>query len=79
MNPLEMLRNEANFKQKVKDLAEAMRVACRCLMETRYHTKIAFAKDVFKDIMRLLRNAAVFIDIYCNKSRISACEAFYKI
>lgn len=74
-----MLRNEVNFKQKVKDVAEAMRVACQCLMETRYHTKIAFAKDVFKDIMRLLRNAAVFIDIYCNKSRIREFEAYYKI
>ncbi|KLO05131.1 hypothetical protein SCHPADRAFT_735857, partial [Schizopora paradoxa] len=68
--PYKMLRNEVEFKQQMKDMAETMRVACRCLMETRYHTKITFAKDVFKTILRLLRNAAVFIDIYCKKGRI---------
>ncbi|KLO08319.1 WD40 repeat-like protein [Schizopora paradoxa] len=67
--PYKMLRNEVKYKQKIKDMAETMRVACRCLMETRYHTKIAFAKDVFKNMLRLLRNAAVFIDIYCKKGR----------
>lgn len=73
-----MLRNEVEFKQKIKDMAETMRVACRCLMETRYHTKIAFAKDVFKSILRLLRNAAVFIDIYCEKSRIREFKFVHK-
>ncbi|KLO04488.1 hypothetical protein SCHPADRAFT_1003285 [Schizopora paradoxa] len=68
--PYKLLKNESVFKQKIREMAEAMRVACQCLMETRYHTKITFAKDVFKNILRLLRNAAVFIDIYCRKGRI---------
>ena len=74
-----MLKNESEFKQKVKDVAEAMRVASLCLMETQYHAKIAFAKDVFKAILRLLRNAAVFIDIYCRKGRIREFVMFARI
>ncbi|KLO08314.1 WD40 repeat-like protein [Schizopora paradoxa] len=68
--PYKILKTEVVYKQKIKDMAETMRVACRCLMETRYHTKIAFAKDVFESMLRLLRNAAVFIDIYCKMGRI---------
>ncbi|KLO04386.1 hypothetical protein SCHPADRAFT_947736 [Schizopora paradoxa] len=68
--PYKLLKNEVGFKQKMKGVAQAMLFACQCLMDIRYHTKITLAKDLFKSTLRLLRNAAVFIDLYCKKNRI---------
>jgi len=69
--PYKLLKNEHEFKQNVKDLVEAMHSACRCLMDIRYHTKITSAKKSFVSIMKLLRDAAVFIDTYERKGWFS--------
>ncbi len=65
-----MLKNERDFKQNVEDLVEAMLSTCRCLMDVRYHTKIASARELFVSIMKTLRDAAVFIEIYWGKGRL---------
>ncbi len=55
----------------MKDLVEAMHTACGCLVDVRYHTKITSAKELFVSIMKMLRDAAVFVDTYEKKSWFS--------
>jgi len=69
--PYKLLRNEDKFKKNVKELAEAMYSAFKCLMDIRFHTKITSAKELFVSIMKILRDAATFIDIYRRKDRFS--------
>ncbi len=66
-----MLQNEDQFKKAVKDLAEAMHYASRCLMDVGNHTKITLAKELFVSITKTLRDAALFVEIYQMKSGLS--------
>ncbi|KLO07241.1 hypothetical protein SCHPADRAFT_657824 [Schizopora paradoxa] len=70
MVPYHLLKNAGEYAEKMKDLAKAMYFACECLMEVRHRTRIGLARDLFMKILRLLRNASIFIDIYCKKGRI---------
>jgi len=69
--PCKLLKNEHEFKQNVRDLVEAMHSACRCLTDIQYHTKIPSAKELFVSIMKILRDAAVFVDTYEKKGWFS--------
>ncbi|KLO05511.1 hypothetical protein SCHPADRAFT_723450 [Schizopora paradoxa] len=68
--PFKWLRKEAKYKKELEDMAQAMLFTCKCLMDVRYHTKTTLANDMFKSTLKLLRNAAVFVDVYCGKGRI---------
>jgi len=67
--PYQLLKNEDKFKKNLKDLAEAMHTAFECLRDARYHTKITSAKGLFASIMKIIRDAATFIDIYRRNDR----------
>jgi len=69
--PYKLLKNEDKFKQDVKDLVEAMQFTCKCLLDVRYNTKTSSAKELFVSIMKILRDAATFIDIYRRKDWFS--------
>ncbi len=64
-----MLKNEREFKQNVQDLAEAMLSTCKCLTDVRYQTKITSAREFFVSIMKTLRDAATFVEVYRRKGR----------
>ncbi|KLO08317.1 WD40 repeat-like protein [Schizopora paradoxa] len=68
--PYKLLRSEAEYKQELLDMTQAMIFTCKCLMDVRYHTKTTLAEGMFKSTLKLLRTAAVFIDVYCRKGRI---------
>ncbi len=57
--------------QEVKDLVEAMHFTCVCLTDVRYHVKITSAKELFVSLMKTLRDAATFIDMYQRRGRFS--------
>ncbi len=52
----------------MKALAEAMRSMSKCLIDVEDHTKISSVKELFVYITRILRDAALFIEIYQMKS-----------
>ncbi len=66
-----MLKNEHEFTENVRDLAEAMLSTCKCLIDVRYHTKTTSARELFVSIMKILRDAAVFVNTYEKKDWFS--------
>ncbi len=65
------MKNEYEFKENVEDLAEAMRSTGKCLIDVEDHAKIASVKDTFVSLTKMLRDAALFVEIYQTESRLS--------
>ncbi len=58
-------------------LAQAMHAACKCLMDVRYHTKTASARELFVSIMKTLWDAAIFVEVYRRKGPFG--EFYFKL
>lgn len=63
----------------MKKLAEAMCTTCKRLMDVENHTKIVSAKEQFKSIMKMIRDAVLFLEIYQLKSRLSAFNSGFRV
>lgn len=63
------MKNELEFKENIKDLTDVMLTTCKCLVDARYYLKIESARDLFTSIMKILRDATLFVGIYLGKGR----------
>ena len=70
--PFKLLKNENEFIQNVKDLAETIRFTAKCMADIQDHTKIFSAKEELTSIAKTLRDAAQYVDTYARKGKIGA-------
>jgi hypothetical protein len=66
----ELLQNEKNFHDDLKDLGNAMCTLLSCLTDVRYAARIAPAKESVLEILKAVLEAASFVDGYLKKNRL---------